>query len=210
MYKSDDAYAGLGLVPTQKLWDPAASSWRDGVTRSRESPDKPPWPRSFSSDGYVQTLVVHLLFQIGSFAALAVAVMHVRSELKLHIVDVVCALAVGAHALAVVTLVVSSLLDVWVTNNILATSLTAGGYTLSLPLTGVLVACSIRSDDDMTLGLAWGIAALCLEAAAVGMWVACVVNLCALGGRVYTQPLGPNEPGSLEENKKQRAEANDF
>jgi hypothetical protein len=136
--------------------------------------------------------------------------MHVRDELKLHVVDVVCALAIVAHALAVVTLITSSLIDVWVTNNILATSLTVGGYSVSLPLTGVLVACSIRSDDQMTLGLGWSIAALCLEAAAVGMWVSCVVNLCALGGRVYTQPAPLGAAGSLEQNKKFRAESIDF
>jgi hypothetical protein len=208
---STEPYSGLiSAQETGKLWDPnAASIWSGVARRDGDGYNKamPPWPRSFAGDGHPPTLIVHLTLQVGALVALIIAVMRVREELSLHIVDVVCGLAIGAQALAVFTLVASSLMDVFVTDNILTTALTTWGYMVGMSFTTILVACSIRSDDEMSLGLGWSIAALFLEAAAVAMWVACVVNLCARGGRVFTQPGSKGDSRKLNES---RAEADDF
>lgn len=195
---------------TGVLFDRNAQSLWSGVVDQKQRANAPPWPRSFASDGYASTLVVHLCLQLASLAVLIVAAVHVREEQKLHVIDVIAAIAATAWAVGVFSLLVVAIVANFPTDNVFATGLTVGGYVIGFAMTTCLLAFSVRSDDEFTPGVAWSIAALCCEAAAAGVYTGCVVNLAARGGRVFTQPGAKGKADSLLLNRQERAEANDF
>lgn len=180
------------------------------VTKSPARKGYPQWPRSFVSDGYPLTLVLHLAVQIASLAVTIFAAFKVRDEQTLHVIDVIAMIGSIAWGIGVVSLVLIGIVEPFPTDRVIGTSITVAGFAIGFAMTVCLVAFSVRSDDNFTTALGWGITAVCLQSAAIGLFTGCVVNLTARGGRVFTQYGEGDTTLSLQKNKDNRAEALDF
>ena len=198
----------LNVAETGVLFDENANSIWTGVANPKARAWAPPWPRSFAGDGYASTLVIHLVVQLATLAVLVVAAVKVRDRTLLNVVDVIASLAIAGWASGLFSLLVVAVVARFPTDNVFATASTVAGYTIGFAMTVCLVAFSVRSDDDFTGALGWGLAAICCQAVSLGLYAGCVINLAARGGRAYTQP--GIKGNSLQLNKEYRAEVLDF